>query len=275
MSTFLTRFAPSPTGHLHLGHALSAITVWKAAEAARGPAPILRIEDTDLGRCRPEYEAQILEDLSWLGLEWQAGIRRQSEHFNDYQTVLDDLDQKGLLYKCFRTRQEIASAGGEAFQGAPLPADQEEEYLESGKPYALRLSLNRARDLLGSQYDQLFYLEEKQGIMREMPADPGPTGDVVLKRKDSPAAYHLACTRDDAAAHITHIIRGEDLLNAAPIHSLLQTLMGWARPVYIHHKLLLGPDGKKLAKRDKSKSLVSLREEGLSAADVIALAEGK
>jgi len=275
MSHFLTRFAPSPTGHLHLGHVASALAVWRAAEAAGGPAPILRIEDTDIGRCRPEFEAQILDDLSWLGFEWQAGIRRQSEHFADYENVLADLNKRGLLYKCFRTRQEVAQAGGEAFRGESLSADQEEEYLSAGKPFALRLSLERVRDTLGGAYDQLHYIERKQGEEREIPADPGPTGDVILKRKDSPAAYHLACTRDDAAASITHIIRGEDLLNAAPVHTLLQALMKWPRPIYIHHKLLLGPDGKKLAKRSKSASLASLREEGLGAADIIALADGE
>ena len=221
MSAFLTRFAPSPTGQLHLGHVYSALAVWRAAEIAGGPAPILRIEDVDLTRCRPEFEAQILEDLAWLGLEWQAGVRRQSEHFSDYQKALETLDNRGLLYKCFRTRQEVAAAGGEAFRGSRLPLEMEEEYLEAGKPYALRLSLERARDILGAKYDELQYIEEKQGTRRVIPADPAQTGDVVLKRKDSPTSYHLACTRDDAAAGITHIIRGEDLLSAAPIHTCL------------------------------------------------------
>jgi len=274
MSGFLTRFAPSPTGHLHLGHVVSALAVWRAAELAGGPAPILRIEDTDIGRCRPEYEAQILDDLAWLGFEWQAGVRRQSEHFDDYSAVLDQLRDMGLLYKCFRTRQEIAGAGGEAFTGAPLPENLEEEYLADGKPYALRLSLERSREFLGDKYDRLFYFEQKQGNTEVIPANPSMTGDVILKRKDSPVAYHLACTRDDAAASITHIIRGEDLLTAAPVHALLQALMGWPKPLYIHHKLLLGSDGKKLAKREKSKSLDSLRQEGLSAEEIIALADG-
>lgn len=275
MTAFLTRFAPSPTGYLHLGHVASALAVWRAAEAAGGPAPILRIEDTDIGRCRPEYETKILEDLSWLGLKWQAGIRRQSDHFEDYQKTLSSLEERGLLYKCFRTRQEVAALGGEAFRGTPLSEMQEQQYLGEGRPYALRLSLDKARHTLGSEYDDLYYLEQKQGNIKAIPADPAPTGDVVLRRKDTPVAYHLACTRDDAAANITHIIRGEDLLNAAPVHALLQALMGWPKPIYIHHRLLLGPDGKKLAKRDKSASLESMRAEGLSAADVIALAEGK
>jgi len=275
MTAFLTRFAPSPTGFLHLGHVRSACAVWEFAAATGGPAPILRIEDTDIGRCRPEFETQILEDLAWLGFEWQAGVRRQSEHFDDYRKALSQLSKRGLLYKCFRTRQEIAERGGEAFTGAPIPPEEEEEYLDAGKPFALRLSLIRARDELGVRYDQLHYYEQKQGSTEVIPADPSATGDVILQRKDSPAAYHLACTYDDAAAQITHIVRGEDLLGAAPVHALLQALMGWPQPIYIHHKLILGPDGKKLAKRDKSASLASLRQQGLSAADIIALAEGK
>ena len=272
MSAFLTRFAPSPTGYLHLGHAASALAVWKAAEATGGPAPILRIEDTDISRCRPEYEAMILEDLAWLGFRWQAGVRRQSEHFSEYEQTLVHLTERGLTYKCFKTRKEVAQAGGEAFRGAPLPADQEAEYLAAGRPYAVRLSLDRARDLLGQRYDQLDYLEQKQGETHVIPANPAPTGDVILKRKDTPAAYHLACTHDDAASGITHIIRGEDLCDAAPIHTLLQTLMDWPKPIYVHHKLLLGPDGKKLAKRSKSKSLASLREQGMRPDEVLALA---
>ena len=127
MSVFLTRFAPSPTGYLHLGHAASALAVWKAAEEAGGPAPILRIEDTDISRCRPEFEAQILEDLAWLGFRWQAGVRRQSEHFSEYEQTLDQLTARGLTYKCFRTRKEISKLGGETFRGSPLPKGQEEE----------------------------------------------------------------------------------------------------------------------------------------------------
>jgi len=272
MSASLTRFAPSPTGLLHLGHPASAIAVWKVAEDAGGPAPILRIEDTDLGRCRPEYEAQILEDLAWLGFQWQAGVRRQSDHFDTYEKVLSTLTSRGLTYRCFKTRKEISSLGGEAFRGEPLPADVENQYLSEGRPFAVRLSLNRSRDYLGHKYDQLEYLEQKQGKTAVIPADPSPTGDVVLKRKDTPAAYHLACTTDDAAARITHVVRGEDLLSAAPVHTLLQTLMKWPKPVYIHHKLLLGQDGKKLAKRDKSTSLASLREKGMRPDEVLALA---
>ena len=272
MSTFLTRFAPSPTGYLHLGHAASALAVWNAAKAAGGPAPILRIEDTDITRCRPEFETQILEDLAWLGFRWQAGVRRQSEHFSEYERTLQHLTANGLTYKCFRTRKEIAKAGGEAFQGAPLPLDLEEEYLAEERPFAVRLSLNRARDLLGTEYDRLEYIEQIQGETRVIPANPVNTGDVILKRKDSPAAYHLASTHDDAAARITHIVRGQDLLAAAPIQTLIQTLLGWPKPVYIHHKLLLGPDGKKLAKRNKSASLASFREKGLRPDEVLALA---
>ena len=191
------------------------------------PRTILRIDDTDLTRCKPEFEAQILEDLAWLGFEWQAGIRRQSEHFDDYQTALQTLEDRGLTYRCFRTRKEIAAAGGEAFRGAALPEELETEHLNEGRPYAIRLSLDRARDLLGDTYDRLHYFEQKQGETRVIPADPTATGDIILRRKDSPASYHLASTRDDAATHISHIVRGEDLLGAAPVHALLQALMDW------------------------------------------------
>lgn len=275
MAKFLTRFAPSPTGLLHLGHAASAFAVWRAAEEAGGPVPILRIEDTDITRCKPEYEAAILEDLAWLGFEWQAGVRRQSEHFEDYDRVVETLSAKGLTYKCFRTRKEIAAAGGEAFQGGPLPAEREEEYLSEGRAFSVRLSLQRARDYLGPAYDSLEYTEEKQGFLQVIPADPSSTGDIILKRKDTPAAYHLACTHDDAAARITHIIRGQDLLAAAPVHTLLYTLMDWPKPIYTHHTLLFGSDGKKLAKRDKSTSLAALREQGMRPDEVLALATGK
>lgn len=248
------------------------MAVWNAAERAAGPSPILRIEDVDISRCRPEYDVQITEDLTWLGFRWQAGVRRQSEHFDEYEETLAKLSERGLTYRCFRTRREIAQSGGESFSGDPLPQDQEEEYLSEGRPFAVRLSLDRARDFLGGEYNRLEYLEEKQGNTQVIPADPNSTGDVILKRKDSPAAYHLACTHDDAATGITHIIRGADLLSAAPIHTLLQTLMGWPKPVYSHHRVLLGPDGKKLAKRTKSASLASLREQGMRPEDVLALA---
>jgi len=272
MTTPLTRFAPSPTGYLHLGHIASALHVWRWAEAAGAPLPVLRIEDTDQTRCKPEYETAIYEDLEWLGLKWQAGVRRQSEHIPAYETVIAGLSARGLVYRCFRTRSEIAALGDGPYTGGPLSPDDEADRIGMGQSYAWRLSLDRARETLGVEYDQLEFIQQIQGEDRVIPADLAPAGDIILARKDTGTSYHLACCHDDVRQGMTHVIRGEDLADAAPIHTLLQTLMGWPKPVYVHHPLLLGPDGKKLAKRAKSTSLASYREQGLSRADLIALA---
>jgi len=277
MSGFLTRFAPSPTGRLHLGHALSAFSVWNAAEQAGGEV-LLRIEDIDQTRCRPEYEIGIYEDLAWLGLAWSGPVRRQSDHFADYQTVLDRLSGLGLIYRCFRTRREILAglpAGADpseaAYVGKPLPADAEAERLNRQAPYAWRLSLSAARRHLGERYARLSYVEQVAGLAREVPADPARFGDVVLARKDTPASYHLACCHDDALQGVTHIVRGEDLREVTAIHALLQALMNWPRPVYVFHPLILGQDGKKLSKQHASKSLAEYRAEGMTPADIRAM----
>ena len=279
MSDFLTRFAPSPTGRLHLGHAASAFHVWKAAERAGGDV-LLRIEDIDQTRCKPEFTDGILEDLAWLDFYWTGPLRIQSEHFADYARVVERLTELGLTYRCFRTRTEMAAeteaAGltpGSPFTGQPLPAELEAERLSQEAPFAWRLSLEKCRDYLGPEYDRLsFEVCGLDGATRIEKARPGLHGDINLTRKDAPTAYHVACTHDDAQQGITHVIRGTDLEDAAHIHVLLQALMDWPTPIYTHHPLVLGPDGHKLAKRFESQSLASLREAGLTPRDVKKLA---
>jgi glutamyl-Q tRNA(Asp) synthetase len=272
---FATRFAPSPTGRLHKGHAFSALTAWSAAKAAGGRF-VLRIEDIDPTRCRPEYEAAILEDLAWLGLDWEMPVRRQSEHLADYAAVIDELRERGLLYRCFRTRTEVLAGIGDAPHGAmeaarpgPHPADEEARFLDAGRPFAWRLSLDRAREALGeTAWSGLHLIEQGAGPNGEsgvVPVRPDAAGDVVLARKDTGVAYHLAVTHDDALQGINHVIRGEDLFEATHVQSLLQALMGWPAPVYRHHRLLTGPDGRRYAKRDRSVTLAELRAGGLTA----------
>lgn len=269
--SFVTRFAPSPTGYLHLGHALSALTACDAARAAGGRF-LLRIEDIDQGRVRAEYEAAIYEDLTWLGLGWETPVRRQSEHMDDYAAALQSLIDRDLVYRCFRTRREIAEAiasaphgdGEEVFRGEALPAPEEAARLAAGEPFAWRLSLRKARAALGPAYFALVF-EDETGRVR---AEPEKHGDVVLARKDFLASYHLASVWDDALQGVTHIIRGEDLREAAHLHVLLQKLLDLPQPVYRHHRLVLGEDGKRLAKRDAASTLRALREAGRTPADI-------
>lgn len=270
MSSFVTRFAPSPTGFLHLGHAASAFAVWDWAHSADGSV-ILRIEDIDLNRCRPEFEAAIFEDLAWLGLVWPAPVRRQSEHFSEYERVIDILHQRGLAYRCFRTRQEVAAQSDRAphapepvFRGAPLPAYEEKRRLETGQAHAWRLSISAARDWLGPRASHLCYIETSGGSQRQIDIDPDTLSDIVIGRKDSPASYHLAACHDDALQGVSHVIRGDDLAPSTPVHILLQALMGWPQPVYCHHRLLLDADGKRFAKRNKSVTLRDLRATGVT-----------
>ncbi|MNQ43420.1 Glutamate--tRNA ligase [compost metagenome] len=271
---FATRFAPSPTGRLHKGHAFSALTAWSAAREVGGRF-ILRIEDIDPTRCKPEFETAIFEDLAWLGLDWETPVRRQSEHLADYAAVIDALGARGLLYRCFRTRKDILDAIGDAPHGpaeavrpGPHAPDDEARLLAEGRPYAWRLSLDRAREALGeSEWKALSFVEQgvgpdgETGVIR---ARPDTAGDVVLARKDAGTAYHLAVTHDDALQEITHVIRGLDLFEAAHIQRLIQALMGWPAPVYRHHRLLTGPDGRRYAKRDQSVTLAELRAGGVT-----------
>ncbi len=271
--SFVTRFAPSPTGYLHLGHAFSALTAFDAARAVGGRF-LLRIEDIDQGRARPEFEAAIYEDLAWLGIDWEKPVRRQSEHMDAYQSVLDGLIARGLVYRCFLTRRELAEASasaphgaGEVFRGEALPSEEEAERLTHGDAFAWRLSLKRARAELGPAYFSLVF-EDETGPAR---ATPELLGDVVLARKDFPTSYHLASVWDDALQGVTHVIRGEDLREAAHLHVLLQKLLGLPQPIYRHHRLVLGEDGKRLAKRDQAATLRALRASGKTPEDIRAM----
>jgi glutamyl-Q tRNA(Asp) synthetase len=274
--SFVTRFAPSPTGYLHLGHAYSALTAFDAARAAGGSF-LLRIEDIDQGRARTEFEAAIFEDLAWLGLDWEEPVRRQSEHMAEYEAALRSLIERELVYRCFRTRREIAEAiasapheeTDEVFVGGALPPDEEKSKLEAGESFAWRLSLKKARAALGPAYFALVF-EDETGCVR---AEPEKLGDVVLARKDFRTSYHIASVWDDALQGVTHVIRGEDLRESAHLHVLLQALLKLPQPVYRHHKLILGPDGKRLAKRDSAETLRALRESGRTPGDVRAMLE--
>ncbi|MFC7551574.1 tRNA glutamyl-Q(34) synthetase GluQRS [Pseudoroseomonas wenyumeiae] len=279
-ATIVTRFAPSPTGRLHLGHAHSALLGWQAAREAGGRF-LLRIEDIDPVRCRPEFTQGILEDLRWLGLDWDGEPRIQSRHLPDYRAVLDRLEGMGLLYPCFCTRADIArevAAIGHAPHGPDgllypgtcrrlSPRDRAAR-IAAGEPYALRLDMAAALARLDAP---LFFEEAGRGRLR---CDPARFGDVVLARKDIPASYHLCVTHDDALQGVTLVTRAEDLLPATDLHRLLQALLGWPAPCYRHHPLLLGPDGRRLSKRDNAPTLAALREAGQSPAAVRALAMG-
>ncbi len=272
--SFVTRFAPSPTGYLHLGHAFSALTAFEAARAAGGRF-LLRIEDIDQGRARAAFEAAIYEDLAWLGLEWETPVRRQSEHMADYAGALQLLIDRQLVYRCFRTRRDVAEAIANAphgpsedvFRGEKLPAEEEAQHLAAGEAFAWRLSLKKARAALGPAYFALVF-EDEAGAVR---ADPDKHGDVVLARKDFPASYHLASVWDDALQGVTHVIRGEDLGDAAHLHALLQHLLELPQTIYRHHRLIVGEDGKRLAKRDQAATLRALRESGKTPSDIRAM----
>jgi glutamyl-Q tRNA(Asp) synthetase len=270
--SFVTRFAPSPTGYLHRGHAFSALTAHKAAQTAGGRF-ILRIEDIDHTRCRPDFEAGIYQDLSWLGLTWDEPVRRQSEHMADYSAALRELSERGLTYRCFRTRREIAEAIGaaphgpmEVFHGGALPPDEEARRVEAGEPYAWRLSLGAAERALGG-FGALTFVENGEGPGGEhgiIAANPALGGDVLLTRRDIGVAYHLAVVVDDALQGVTEVIRGQDLFEAAHVQRLLQALLALPTPAYRHHRLLTGPDGKRYAKRDGAQTLRALRGSGMT-----------
>lgn len=262
MTGFVTRFAPSPTGLLHLGHAFSALTAFDAARAAGGRF-IVRIEDLDATRCKPAFEAAIFEDLAWLGIAWETPVRRQSDHMDDYARALDELIARGLVYRDFRTRRELMAESEHAPHGAVDvvrggPAVDEAERLAAGHAFAWRLSLDRCRDALGADWRTLGF--EADGVWTK--ADPERLGDAILARKEFPASYHLASVCDDAQQGVTHVIRGEDLREAAHLHVLLQRLFGLPTPKYMHHRLIVGADGKRLAKRDLATTLRSMREAG-------------
>lgn len=265
----VTRFAPSPTGWLHLGHAHSALFAWTEAKRQAGRF-LLRIEDIDRGRARPEFEAAIDEDLAWLGLDWERPVRRQSEHFEDYAAALARLEGERLIYPCFCTRAEIAAAGQAphglehgAYPGTcrHLSGGERRERIAAGRAYALRLDAAAAARRTGP----LTFTDRAYG---RIAVEPSLFGDVVLARKDTPASYHLAVTLDDALQDVSLVTRGEDLLPATHVHRLLQALLGLPEPAYHHHPLLTDATGQRLSKRHGALAIRALRAAGVSAAEV-------
>jgi glutamyl-Q tRNA(Asp) synthetase len=283
VSTPVFRFAPSPNGHLHLGHAFSALLNFDLARQAGGRL-LLRIEDIDAARCRPEYEAAIYEDLAWLGIEWERPVRRQSEHFGEYRAALAELQDRGLTYPAFESRAEIARmvADRESHarwprdpDGAPLypglgramPAAERDARIASGAPYAIRLDMMRALEWSGP----LNWWEMGAGPLGEgghVGADPAAWGDVILARKELPTSYHLSVVVDDARQGVTHVVRGSDLYLATGVHRLLQALLGLPAPIYGHHKLILDAEGRKLSKSTGATGLRELRAQGATARDI-------
>jgi glutamyl-Q tRNA(Asp) synthetase len=278
------RFAPSPNGELHLGHAYSALFTQAMAQRLGGRF-LLRIENTDLTRYRPEFEAGILEDLAWLGIAWEEPVRRQSDHLGDYAATLDELRALGLLYPCFASRKEIAEAADRAEpplgrdpDGSPLypglyrDADPAEvaQRIAAGESYAVRLDMKKALALALRRNGGPLSFEsfDEDGKRSRVEVYPARWGDVVLSGKDRPATYHLAVVTDDALQGVTHVTRGMDLYAATDVHRLLQVLLGLPAPLYCHHRLIVDPAGRKLAKSHRDKSLRALRAEGMTAADL-------
>ncbi|MGO9485775.1 MAG: tRNA glutamyl-Q(34) synthetase GluQRS [Rhodomicrobium sp.] len=273
------RFAPSPNGRLHLGHAFSALFTARAA-ASIGGTFLLRIEDIDPARSKPEFDLGILEDLSWLGLLWPEPVLRQSSRMPAYAAAAETLKAKNLLYPCFCSRREIAEvAAATDPEGAPLypgtcrqlSKSEAAERLARGEPAQWRLKIDSAAQEAGRMTIEEAPARGLDALWAETanrPADPMRWGDVVLIRKDAPASYHLSVTADDAAQGVTHVTRGMDLLAAADLHVLLQRLLGLPAPVYCHHRLLRDEQGEKLAKSRASPSLKSLRDAGEAAATV-------
>jgi glutamyl-Q tRNA(Asp) synthetase len=273
----VTRFAPSPTGYLHLGHVRSAWEGWRAARE-RGGRFLLRIEDIDRARCRHVFDAAIREDLAWLGLVWDGEVRRQSEHFDDYRQALTRLDEQGVLYPCFCTRKEIraeiARAGGapQGDAGSVYPGTcrrltptERADRITANVDYALRLDVAAARVRTGP-------LEWSEAD-RRIAAQPELLGDVVLARKDVPTSYHLAVTVDDALQGVTLVTRGIDLFPATHIHRLLQALLCLPAPTYRHHALLTDAAGRRLAKRDRALTVRAMREAGATSAQILEKAQ--
>lgn len=278
-----TRFAPSPTGFLHLGHVRSCLFAVNAARAAGGRF-LLRIEDIDPNRCRPEYEAMLKEDLAWLGFRWEEPVRRQSDHMDDYAAALDRLSAMGVAYPCFCSRKEIADeiarAGnaphlvamgpeGPLYPGIcrHLPPGRAAARVAAGEPHAVRLDVAKAAALTGP----LSWHDRGRGMV---PAETGLLGDIVLARRDVRTSYHLSVTLDDAIQGVTLVTRGEDLFHATHVHRLLQALLSLPVPDYHHHGLLLNERGERLSKRDGATGIRTLRAQGVMAAEIIRLATG-
>jgi glutamyl-Q tRNA(Asp) synthetase len=273
--TFRTRFAPSPTGPLHLGHAFSALTAHDLARAAGGRF-LLRIDDIDQSRARPEWEAAILEDLAWLGLDWDAPPWRQTDHLPDYRAALDRLAARGLTYPCSCRRRDIEAAASAPQEGVPTHGPDGRIYPGTcrGRPMsdlrngdAIRLDLARALPVLDTAFRETGPAHAGRHAVRT--ADLlARVGDPVLARPNLGASYHLSVVIDDAAQAITHVIRGEDLFEASALHTALHTLLGTPVPVFHHHRLIRDETGKRLAKRDDARAIRTYRSEGATPADI-------
>lgn len=287
MSPPVFRFAPSPNGFLHLGHARSALLNADLARQASGRL-LLRIEDIDATRCRPEYERAIFEDLGWLGIVWEQPVRRQSEHLRLYRETIERLTLEGLLYPAFESRADVARMVGEKegagvwprdpdgaaiYPGAAKELSREERgrRIQSGAPYSLRLDMAAAIARTGA----LAWIEQgigPDGEAGEVAARPEQWGDVILARKDTPTSYHLSVVLDDALQGVTRVVRGQDLFWATGVHRLLQALLGLPQPVYRHHGLVLDEAGQKLSKSTRATALRELRASGVTPAEVRRLA---
>jgi glutamyl-Q tRNA(Asp) synthetase len=283
MSASVFRFAPSPNGYLHVGHALSALINFDMAHAVGGRL-LLRIEDIDKTRCRPEYETAIYEDLTWLGIAWEEPVRRQSEHFDDYRVALARLEAQGLVYASFESRAEIAALVAEREAKGPWPRDpdgaplypgpanalsgaERQRRMEAGGAYALRLDVAAALQRTGA----LDWTETGAGPDGEsgtVPAAPAVWGDIVLARKETPTSYHLSVVVDDALQGVSQVVRGQDLFWSTSVHRLLQALLGLPAPTYHHHRLVLDADGRKLSKSTQATALRMLRQGGATPADI-------
>jgi glutamyl-Q tRNA(Asp) synthetase len=277
------RFAPSPNGYLHLGHALSALLNFDLARQTGGRL-LLRIEDIDLTRCKPEFEAAIYQDLAWLGIAWEQPVRRQSDHLADYREAVEKLASQGLIYPGFESRAEIATlvAQREASGGWPrdpdgaplypgtaklLSSEERARLLESGAPYALRLDMAAACARAGN----LGWRERGEGPDGEagaVAARPEAWGDVILARKETPTSYHLSAVVDDALQGVTDVVRGQDLFWSTSVHRLVQQLLGLPEPAYHHHRLILDAAGRKLSKSSAATGLRELRARGATPADI-------
>lgn len=281
------RFAPSPNGFLHLGHALSALLNHDMARAAGGRF-LLRMEDIDPARCLPEFEAAIYEDLNWLGLEWEQPVRRQSEHLGDYRAALEALAARRLTFPSFESRAEIAHLVADRESHVRWPRDPDDaplypgtarqmaeperrERIARGEPYAIRLDMDKAMEWTGERGGRLHWTETgagPAGETGEIAADPAAWGDVIVGRKETPTSYHLAVAVDDAAQGVTHVVRGRDLFWSTSVHRVLQDLLGLPVPVYHHHRLILDAEGRKLSKSTRATGLRELRAGGATAQDI-------
>ena len=283
MVTSVFRFAPSPNGYLHLGHAYSALLNFDSARRSGGRL-LLRIEDIDPARCRPEFEAAIYQDLAWLGISWETPVRRQSEHLADYRAALEQLTAMGLIYPAFESRAEIArlvaqreaqAAWPRDPDGAPLypgiakslSPDERARRLDSGVPYALRLDMAAAR-ALAPDLGWIEHGEGPDGKTGAVAARPEGWGDVILARKEIPTSYHLSVVIDDALQGVTEVVRGADLFWSTSVHRLLQHLLGLPQPAYRHHRLVLDGEGRKLSKSSTATGLRELRAQGVTPADI-------